>query len=167
MTQRSQRVATACVIGFFALSFLVYWLVPSVRRIDPDAEARWAASSSLHEAYLLLCTAAIKKPDGKGCTSIEEAVNSVVDTTHLRSYWADTNARAFVHPNPDWGKWLVAATNDRLYSNELSAFCDPAVTSSNRLSSVFIGMTFGGDIIELSNTPPWPQGAHWLNASSQ
>src|SRR5690242_1020849 len=129
---RGYRLATVCVVGFFVVMLSAYWLVPSVRHIDPDTQARGVASGSLREAYLLLGTAAISKPAGGGCTSIEEAVNSVVGTAHLHGYWDDTNA--LVHPNPDWSKWLVAATNDRLYTNEISAFCDPAVMSSNRLS---------------------------------
>ena len=107
--------------------------------------------------------ALIPKPEGAGCTSLQEAVRYV---THSSTpfFWRcmhDTNA--FVHGNPDSKKWLVTATNSQPYANELAAFCDQPVMGLNGIRKVTVGITFEQRRVDLTNPPQWPAATVWLD----
>jgi hypothetical protein len=138
--------------------------MPHIYHENLDKRKIYLAFNSLMIANTELSIAAVDRPAGKGCVSMQEAVKQITTGDGI-SIWSSTySSNSMIHPNPEWGKWRAIATNNQLYLNDLAAFCDPAIGGDGS-KGVFIGVTFQNRMLELTNPPSWPAATEWLKVT--
>lgn len=147
-------VAASSLVLISAVAILFFDDMPKSRSLgDSQAMVRGA----LLGAYTVVGTAAVPKPDGDGCTSLEAGIQTITRSSST-NFWISQSGGSnwLIHINPDWRKWLAASTNDLAFTNEIAAYATPAIHSMHTADSVFFSISFGGQILELTNLPAWP-----------
>lgn len=124
------------------------------------------ARSSLVEMNTMLRIAAIPKPDGGGCRSIEAAIQGIASESSTNTFYTGYSPQGSIYVNPDWSIWMHVATNDDLHSNEIAGYVSPAIANASNAPLLYVGVSFNNQMLEISNPPAWPPAIHWLKPNS-